>query len=124
MARSTTLRTSATSPRDPAGPHGTQGGYMSQSSTPSPRHLRRPAFTLVEVLVVIGIMVVIAGIAIPMINKARKQGIRVRVAGDLNTIGVALEAYKNDFGDYPRDRKSTRLNSSHLVISYAVFCLK
>src|SRR2546426_4988070 len=26
------------------------------------------------------------------------------------------------FGD--KDRKSTRLNSSHLVISYAVFCLK
>src|SRR5256885_8699719 len=25
---------------------------------------------------------------------------------------------------FPRDRKSTRLNSSHLVISYAVFCLK
>src|SRR5256885_2926572 len=24
----------------------------------------------------------------------------------------------------PQDRKSTRLNSSHLVISYAVFCLK
>src|SRR5256885_13606802 len=28
-----------------------------------------------------------------------------------------------DDGDQ-RDRKSTRLNSSHLVISYAVFCLK
>src|SRR5256885_6364990 len=26
--------------------------------------------------------------------------------------------------DRVRDRKSTRLNSSHLVISYAVFCLK
>src|SRR5256885_8488515 len=26
--------------------------------------------------------------------------------------------------DYTPDRKSTRLNSSHLVISYAVFCLK
>src|SRR2546426_6384284 len=25
---------------------------------------------------------------------------------------------------FKRDRKSTRLNSSHLVISYAVFCLK
>src|SRR5256885_5326884 len=25
---------------------------------------------------------------------------------------------------HPADRKSTRLNSSHLVISYAVFCLK
>src|ERR1039457_3554891 len=28
------------------------------------------------------------------------------------------------FTSVPRDRKSTRLNSSHLVISYAVFCLK
>src|SRR5436190_11972743 len=27
-------------------------------------------------------------------------------------------------GAYPEDRKSTRLNSSHTVISYAVFCLK
>src|SRR5256885_5532710 len=27
-------------------------------------------------------------------------------------------------GAVPVDRKSTRLNSSHLVISYAVFCLK
>src|SRR5256885_12233585 len=32
----------------------------------------------------------------------------------------------SDLGDgtMHRDRKSTRLNSSHLVISYAVFCLK
>src|SRR5256885_6583088 len=29
-----------------------------------------------------------------------------------------------DFGLAKVDRKSTRLNSSHLVISYAVFCLK
>src|SRR6202453_5415465 len=29
-----------------------------------------------------------------------------------------------DGGTYPLDRKSTRLNSSHLRISYAVFCLK
>src|SRR5256885_6499345 len=28
------------------------------------------------------------------------------------------------YGGYCGDRKSTRLNSSHLVISYAVFCLK
>src|SRR5256885_5152832 len=27
-------------------------------------------------------------------------------------------------GSVEKDRKSTRLNSSHLVISYAVFCLK
>src|SRR5260221_7846999 len=30
----------------------------------------------------------------------------------------------NGFRDFRLDRKSTRLNSSHTVISYAVFCLK
>src|SRR5256885_10747390 len=34
----------------------------------------------------------------------------------------APEALGHGTGE--RDRKSTRLNSSHLVISYAVFCLK
>src|SRR5256885_9425078 len=31
-------------------------------------------------------------------------------------------SYRNRYGR--RDRKTTRLNSSHLVISYAAFCLK
>src|SRR5256885_8725056 len=31
---------------------------------------------------------------------------------------------QDGFAKRPLDRKSTRLNSSHLVISYAVFCLK
>src|SRR2546426_6658518 len=31
---------------------------------------------------------------------------------------------RNAFAHEAGDRKSTRLNSSHLVISYAVFCLK
>src|SRR5439155_16625406 len=30
----------------------------------------------------------------------------------------------NRIGAFLRDRKSTRLNSSHVAISYAVFCLK
>src|ERR1035441_9015860 len=33
-------------------------------------------------------------------------------------------AQLKDFPVFHRDRKSTRLNSSHLGISYAVFCLK
>src|SRR5256885_2582241 len=32
--------------------------------------------------------------------------------------------FREAFLSIVRDRKSTRLNSSHLVISYAVFCLK
>src|SRR2546427_6352025 len=35
-----------------------------------------------------------------------------------------LYAGTADNGVYVRDRKSTRLNSSHSQISYAVFCLK
>src|SRR5439155_25726995 len=31
---------------------------------------------------------------------------------------------KDDVREYLKDRKSTRLNSSHVAISYAVFCLK
>src|ERR1022692_232021 len=42
--------------------------------------------------------------------------IRQARAGNANTLLI-------DCGD-TIDRKSTRLNSSHLVISYAVFCLK
>src|SRR5436190_3894617 len=39
--------------------------------------------------------------------------------------GACLCQPPSPCGDEPRrDRKSTRLNSSHTVISYAVFCLK
>src|SRR3989442_12562513 len=37
--------------------------------------------------------------------------------------GIALVQYWRSFDDL-EDRKSTRLNSSHVRISYAVFCLK
>src|SRR2546429_5295612 len=40
--------------------------------------------------------------------------------------GNAVDAQRDavNFGRLKRDRKSTRLNSSHGYISYAVFCLK
>src|SRR2546426_3243698 len=46
-----------------------------------------------------------------------------------NIDGVLAVTHKSGcgtklFGEDHLDRKSTRLNSSHLVISYAVFCLK
>src|SRR5205814_10561971 len=39
-------------------------------------------------------------------------------------VGVSAGADPGDALAHDRDRKSTRLNSSHLGISYAVFCLK
>src|SRR2546426_5061308 len=49
--------------------------------------------------------------------------------GNANTVGdfeAGLERAKEalELLSTESDRKSTRLNSSHLVISYAVFCLK
>src|SRR5690348_18182325 len=40
------------------------------------------------------------------------------------TAGSAVESYSDLLLPTQRDRKSTRLNSSHPSISYAVFCLK
>src|SRR5260221_9901920 len=42
-----------------------------------------------------------------------------------NTLSIPDGVYEAEsFMDDDGDRKSTRLNSSHTVISYAVFCLK
>src|SRR5690625_7024796 len=37
---------------------------------------------------------------------------------------MIIRSLRDDHGYYIPDRKSTRLNSSHVTISYAVFCLK
>src|SRR2546426_3026038 len=44
----------------------------------------------------------------------------LRLSPRAEDVGVVL----GEAADAQQDRKSTRLNSSHLVISYAVFCLK
>src|SRR5439155_12729855 len=53
------------------------------------------------------------------------------VIADTEPVAVAVAGHFLDVGVWPsrvvserRDRKSTRLNSSHVAISYAVFCLK
>src|SRR5690606_41581003 len=51
-----------------------------------------------------------------------RSGLIYEHDGDINN---AFIAYRNAADVYlNRDRKSTRLNSSHVKISYAVFCLK
>src|SRR5690625_6896591 len=52
---------------------------------------------------------------VPAINKLAKEGIPV-------TLALSLHAPDDALRD-EIDRKSTRLNSSHVAISYAVFCL-
>src|SRR5688500_1072489 len=53
--------------------------------------------------------------------KAEPNGAFIEIEGHTDSAGPATVNYQLGL---ERDRKSTRLNSSHLVISYAVFCLK
>src|SRR5256885_6837196 len=54
------------------------------------------------------------------VQRRRRRRRDCRRAGD-HASWIASDDARDGGG---RDRKSTRLNSSHLVISYAVFCLK
>src|SRR2546426_2133639 len=60
-------------------------------------------------------------------SSPRSTALHAAGAVALGAFGLALAANIHSLfapAQGQRDRKSTRLNSSHLVISYAVFCLK
>jgi prepilin-type N-terminal cleavage/methylation domain-containing protein len=57
---------------------------------------RRRGFTLVELLVVIGIIAVLMGILIPTLSRAREQGIGIKCAANMRGIGQQIMIYANN----------------------------
>lgn len=58
------------------------------------------AFTLLELLVVISIMVILMSLLLPGLKKSRETAKQIKCAGNLKQIGIAMAAYCNDNRDY------------------------
>jgi type II secretory pathway pseudopilin PulG len=61
------------------------------------------AFTLIELIVVVGLIIILTGLVLSTVGYARKKGARARAETEIAAMSAALESYKSDNAAYPRD---------------------
>ncbi|MBI4597686.1 MAG: type II secretion system major pseudopilin GspG [Candidatus Omnitrophica bacterium] len=62
---------------------------------------RKSAFTLVEIIIVVIIITMLAAAVVPRLVGRTEQARTARAKSDLQAIGVALDLYELDTGQYP-----------------------
>src|SRR6266496_1702741 len=69
------------------------------------------AFTLIELIVVITVIVILTGLVLSTVGYAQKKGARARAETEIAAISAALESYKADNAIYPRDNTTDNLDA-------------
>jgi general secretion pathway protein G len=86
----------------------TESAIPSGGSRSILRH-RAAAFTLLELLAVIGVIAILTGIVIGVGRRATETGRLSRARAELAVLAAALESYRAAQGDYPRTADSAQL---------------
>src|SRR5438132_865984 len=70
---------------------------------------KRPytGFTLIELVVVFGLILVLSGLVLSTVGYVRKKGARARAETEIAAMAAALEGYKADNAVYVRDCTTT-----------------
>src|SRR5258705_5205696 len=69
------------------------------------------AFTLIELIVVVTIITILAGLVLSTAGYARKKGARARAETEIAAMSAACESYKADNAVYPRNSDSDSLDA-------------
>jgi prepilin-type N-terminal cleavage/methylation domain-containing protein len=90
---------------------------MAQESqfVPSPDRLQR-GFTLVEVIVVLSVILLLTGIAVPMLSGYMEDGRRAKAQSEVKVVAASMMSLYKDVGTYP-----TRSGTGTANTVYALF---
>jgi len=68
---------------------------------------RQAAFTLIEMITVIAIIAILAGLVLAINGVVQKKSATARADAEIRQLSSALESYKTDNGGYPQDLAKT-----------------